>query len=274
MKKILLSVLAALLVCILPSFNKKISSSGEIGTAGAPGEGTCTGCHSGGASGTSISITAVPAFSTNNYVPGQLYTITITVSHSTQPAFGFDCEILTSSNSNAGTMSAAGAGMQFANAGSKKNATHTSPKSGSGSASWTFNWTAPASGNAIFYVSGNAVNLNNNFTGDSPANKSMVLTPIATTSIREQSEALSELRVFPNPSADICSVSYQASQEQQISIDLFELNGKLVKNMVNEKQNAGPHTNIIDLKGIAKGVYLVKITSEGNAIASRMICVQ
>jgi hypothetical protein len=274
MKKSLLLVLAGLLVCILPSFNKKLSSSGEIGTAGAPGEGTCTGCHSGGAAGTSISITAVPAFSNNNYMPGQTYTVTITVSHSTQPAFGFDCEILTSSNANAGTMSNAGSGMQFANAGSKKNATHTSPKSGSGSASWTFQWTAPNSGNSIFYVSGNAVNLNNNFTGDSPTNTSMVLTPISTTNIKDLSPDMSELRVFPNPSADICSVSYQISQDQQITINLFELSGKLVKNLVDEKQNAGSHTNIVDLKGVAKGVYFVKISSEGNMIASKMICIQ
>jgi hypothetical protein len=274
MKKILFSLLAALFICILPSFNKKLSSNGEIGTTGAPGEGTCTGCHGGGPSGTTISITAVPDFSNSNYMPGQTYTVTITVSHPTQPAFGFDCEILTSGNANAGTMSGAGAGMQFANAGSKKNATHTSPKSGSGSASWTFQWTAPNSGSATFYVSGNAVNLNNNDTGDSPTNRSMALTPVSTTGIKEQSEILSELRIFPNPSADICSVSYQTSQDQHISIDLFELSGKLVKKMVNEKQNAGSHTNIVDLKGIAKGVYFVKITSDGNLIASKMICVQ
>jgi hypothetical protein len=274
MKKILLSLLAVLLVCILPSFNRKLSSTGEIGTTGSPGEGLCTGCHGGGPAGTSISVTAVPGFSNSNYVPGQVYSVTVTVSHPTQPAFGFDCEILTSSNTNAGAMSAAGSGMQFANFGLKKNATHTAPKSGSGSASWTFQWTAPNSGTATFYVSGNAVNLDNNTSGDFPSNMHMALTPVSLTSIKEQSETLSELRVFPNPSAEICSVSYQALQEQHISIDLFDLSGKLVKNVINEKQDAGSHTNILDLKGIAKGVYFVKIASEGNIIASKMICIQ
>jgi hypothetical protein len=251
---------------------RKVHSGGEIGATGSPGEGTCGGCHGGGPAGTSISITAVPAFSNNNYIPGQLYTITINVNHATQPAFGFDCEILNSSNANAGTMQNPGTGVQLFNFGSKRNATHTTPKSGSGTAAFTFLWLAPNSGTATIYVSGNAVNLSSSTSGDSPANTNKVLTPDPLASLKENQEVeISGVSFYPNPASEILSLSYYLRSDKAVVIELIQLDGKLVKEVFNQNEKAGPNSHILDLKSVDKGVYFMKISSEGETLAQKLL---
>lgn len=253
---------------------KKISSGGMVAATGAPGEGTCAGCHSGGAAGTSVSVSAAPAFTNNNYVPGQSYTITVTVSHASQPAFGFDCEILNSSNADAGTIQNAGPGVQIASFAGKNNATHTSAKSGAGGAGFSFEWVAPNSGTATIYVAGNAVNLNAGTSGDTPGNTSLALTPVSTASLPEHAGVLSGVSFFPNPAADITSVSYFLKYDTEISVELLEVNGKLVKNLVNEDEAAGPHSHFLDLKNIAKGVYFLKISSGNETLSQKLFVLQ
>src|SRR5688572_16248038 len=75
------------------TFHNK-SSNGITGQTGSPGEGTCSGCHGGGSNATTVSINADPAFVSNEYIQGQTYTITVTVSGAGYSKFGFGTEIL------------------------------------------------------------------------------------------------------------------------------------------------------------------------------------
>jgi hypothetical protein len=79
MKKHLLILIISVLIFTGTSAFVWVSSSGIAGQTGAPGEGTCSGCHSGGGGVTTVSISAVPAFTNNEYVAGQTYTLSIIV---------------------------------------------------------------------------------------------------------------------------------------------------------------------------------------------------
>ena len=59
------------------------------------------------------------------------------------------------------------------------------------------------------------------------------------------------LKVFPNPTSDYFSLSYDNIQTTIKSIDLFDINGRLVKSFTNKQQ--------LDVQAIAKGVYFLKI---------------
>lgn len=103
-----------------------------------------------------MTLTGIPA---TGYINGQTYSMTLTVSNATKQGAGFDLTC------NAGSLSAGWASQVSGT----QELYHSLPITmNTGNAVWTFNWTAPASGNnpVVFFVAGNAVNLNNNAQND------------------------------------------------------------------------------------------------------------
>lgn len=280
MKKKFTSITLALIALITSSaFIAKYQSTGMAGFTGSPGEGTCNSCHFGNSvPGSGTTITATPSFTNNEYVPGTDYLITIEVASPGINSYGFGCEILNSTNTNAGTMHTPGAGVKFLNSGGRRNAVHTSTKAGTGGTTFTFNWTAPTDGdNATIYVAGNAVNANGGNTGDFPMTPvSLALTaevPIDTDVREHASSQLTQVSVYPNPATDITKVSYFLSNKKSLRIELVNLNGSVVKEFTDKVQDSGPHSQILDLQGIASGVYFIKVTIEGQKPTQKLISI-
>jgi hypothetical protein len=162
-----------LLALLSGSFYSFTNGSGApAGNTAAPGDGNCTGCHSGslitsGSNWNNVSITSnIPAA---GYTPGDSYTITVSHTQASINKFGFQFTALTaSSNAMAGSL-IAGTGSQALSSGGKTYLTHNgSGTAGSGSKSWSFSWTAPSpgAGDVKFYLAINATNSDNSTFGD------------------------------------------------------------------------------------------------------------
>lgn len=145
MKKTIYSLLAlAVLSISISALNTAISNptGAPAGKTGSPGDGgaTCqgSGCHSGTPTFVAGIITSnVPS---NGYTPGTTYTITVTTTGSGNKGLEVSPQDL--SGNLLGTL-IAGTGTKLLGGG--KYLTHTTPKTGS-SATWTFQWKAPAAG--------------------------------------------------------------------------------------------------------------------------------
>lgn len=289
MKKTIVT-LGLLLVTLLSTtafINNYRYSNGIAGYTGSPGETTCStpGCHGGGSSATSgVTISATPAFTGNEYVPGTTYTVAVSANAAGFTRYGFGCEILDDNNANIGTMQTAGTGVHFLNSGSRKNAVHTTAKVGS-TATFTFKWLAPAagSGNVNIYAAANAVNGNGNTSGDFPIDpQSLVLgegaVPVDTsivTGVREnQATIASHVAVYPNPANGITTISYSLKENAQVSIELIDISGKLVKTLSSEKQTAGDHSQLLSLQNAVPGVYFIKTLVNGEKAAQKLITIQ
>jgi hypothetical protein len=252
----------------------KISSGGIIGVTGSPGETTCVNCHSGGGGVTTVSIIAAPAFNANQYTPGQTYTLNILVVNASFSKFGFDCEILTTTNTNAGVMSGAFTGVQFATTGGKKNATHNAPKSGTGSAAFSFVWTAPASGTAKIYVAGNAVDGTGSTGGDKPGNVILTLTPDLV-SVKDENSVSGKFVIFPNPTSGELRMQYFVPQDGTIKATIYDLRGQEISIILDEVQSAGIHSINANLPSdLQRGIYMVKLTQNGVQCAQSMLVKQ
>ena len=127
MRKFLLFTLLGIIFISATAFI--ISSGGITGRTGSPGESTCSACHGGGSGITSVSISASPSFSANQYTPLQTYTVSVIVSNNSFAKFGFNAEILNPSNANAGNITSGLTGVQVVNT-TRKNVTQTGPKTG------------------------------------------------------------------------------------------------------------------------------------------------
>lgn len=151
------------------SAQAKISPGPPLGFTGAPGEGNCTGCHytypvNSGAG--KVEITGLPA----SYSPGQNYLVTVTVSHPTARAWGFELTALdpngTSSSVGTLTPTSITTTLKRDSEASGQQRTYLSHSEAgiaqgkAGSNSWSFTWIAPATnvGDVTFYAVGNAAN--------------------------------------------------------------------------------------------------------------------
>jgi hypothetical protein len=134
--------------------------------AGAPGDITCTDCHSDRTHDVNgkVTLSGAPA----SFTSGVSYPLTLTLKDATALAGGFQ---IVATNSAVGNnvmygSFTAGTGTKIASTtGSGANRlTHNAPKAMSGGqVSWTFNWVAPATGSTVrFYFAANATNWDNN----------------------------------------------------------------------------------------------------------------
>lgn len=270
MKKLL--ILSGLSFVFIGTSAFILNSGGIANRSGSPGETTCSACHNGGAGTTVISISATPSFSANQFVVGQTYTVSCTVSNSAFTKFGFDAEILDASNANAGNITAGLAGVQIINT-TRSNATQTTSKNGIGSATFEFVWVAPLSGSATIYAAGNAINGNSGISGDAPGSASLTLTPDFSPGINEAVlSGISGLKVYPNPVRSEFKISYNLIETAVVKTALCNLQGKEIVEIASENQKPGAHNLNTELPvDLAKGVYFVKLSIEGKQQTQRLI---
>ena len=145
--------------------------------SGAPGEVSCTGCHSGSANSGPGNINYLIGSGTNTYSPNELFAIVFSMDEEDVNQFGFQTVALkASNNSNVGTFSLTDEvntrlieddhnGTDRIYVGHTVCGADVDPP---GSIQWSFNWQAPDSdvGNINFYLSSLATNHNHSTSGD------------------------------------------------------------------------------------------------------------
>jgi hypothetical protein len=136
--------------------------------AGAPGEGDCSGCH-GGASGAG-KFTIALAGGATTYTPGQTIRMTVTLDDPQARRWGFQLTARKagSTETGAGVLAPSDGTTSTQSDGGVQAINHFPAKTGQGSASWEFDWTAPAAGagGVAFYAAGNAANGDGGTGGD------------------------------------------------------------------------------------------------------------
>ena len=245
---IILTFFAIAVISITSGFDvvdsmEAMDNTGQAGRTGSPSESTCNiTCHTGFAlnDGTgSITITCAD-MPTWEYMPGDTYTVDITVSRVGNSLFGFDVECLTGASTpqNAGVFLITNTTQtQIKNfvVGSvtRKNVVHKlNGGIGTDTKTWSFNWICPTTnvGSVTFYATGNAANGTNTTAGDHIYRTTQVVTPAIGAGINPDDEPLNGFNVYPNPAHDNISVSYTAESGDDVSIQLISLEGKVGTN--------------------------------------------
>ena len=256
-----------------------LKENGYAGRTGSPGESNCTtgGCHNSFAlntGGGSISLASTPAFIANQYIPGTVYTMNLTVARAGSTVFGLDVEALTSANANAGTLAITNATeTQIQNAGAKKNVTH---KLNGGltnnTKTFAFKWTAPASGAATFYYAGVAGNHNGSEGGDYVYTGSLALTAGTAAGIDNTNESNVNFSVYPNPVSEKINVSYSLKDNSKVTCTIYSITGVVVAKLIDEEQNVGDKKLSFDIPpSLTSGTYLFQLNCNGNILCKKII---
>jgi hypothetical protein len=242
-KKLLLSI--SLLLGAFTYLTLSSSSGGVMGksTSGCTG----SGCHNNDAA-TTVTLTGIPA---EGFTPGAMYAMTLSVNNPSKVEAGFDMTV------NQGNMSGAPAGTMLMGG---IELHHTTPKAMmSGVASWNFNWQAPASSSsATFSISANAVNGDNNSTGDAALTTTITFNQAIASGVEDVNAK--DIRIFPNPASDFMML-HSDEILADATIKAITLQGSVFDLEVTPKSD---HEYRINTENLPSGHYILYFRTNGK----------
>jgi hypothetical protein len=212
----------------------------------------CTGCHSGpdAQMQTGWITTDVPG---TGYVPNTTYTLTATDARTGHTKFGFQISPQNSNGTFLGTLISTDSETTLTT--DPNYITHTSAGTGgTGSKTWTFEWTAPdaGSGDVTFYGAFNLTNNNGSTSGDTIMRSTLTVSE-STTGIDYISGIERSITIFPNPARDRITLEVKHGLIGS-SFLVVDQAGRQVLTGQLTKENT-----TLDINQLAAGIYYVQI---------------
>lgn len=78
----------------------------------------------------------------------------------------------------------------------------------------------------------------------------------------------SKIKIIPNPASDLIAIQMNGLTEDNLTIELFDVSGKLVKST---KLNAGQSIAYFDVQDIYDGTYFIRIADGKNSVSKSVI---
>jgi len=76
---------------------------------------------------------------------------------------------------------------------------------------------------------------------------------------------------YPNPFAESTTIDYVINNSEIITLEIFDLTGKLISTLVNGKEQAGSHSVQFDSKGLRSGIYYYQLQAGIHTSAKKMV---
>jgi hypothetical protein len=260
---VLLGIVAMVpMFLMLTAYNGEVSraNDGNWENSGSPGDGAdCSACHSGNLSTDNSWIsTNIPI---GGYVAGQTYTIAITSTgggSTSRKGFSATCE--NSANDYVGTFVITDATNTVF---FQEHVSHTA--TGNGLTSWSFDWTAPAtgSGEVTFYSStvfdgygGGIVNSSESFVEATTGIPSLVFE--------------NELSVYPNPAIDQLNMKISSMKNELVQISIYSITGQHILNK-SVLVSGNSINQIFDVSEFESGMYIIQLKGTQGVYSKRFI---
>lgn len=90
----------------------------------------------------------------------------------------------------------------------------------------------------------------------------------------EDAARLNELKVFPNPTADMFTLDFTVSARQKVTIDIVDMAGKVVKHLFSDNVKQGVNRLTFNRGALPSGQYVVLISTNENTISHEKLIVQ
>ncbi len=79
---------------------------------------------------------------------------------------------------------------------------------------------------------------------------------------------------YPNPFNPSTVISYQLSTSSDVFLKVYDICGRLIATLVNERQSAGEHKVTFEASDLAGGVYFYKLTASKQSQTKRMLLIR
>ena len=78
---------------------------------------------------------------------------------------------------------------------------------------------------------------------------------------------------FPNPTSGASTVQFQVARAADVRIDVYDVRGRLVQTLADQRYTAGEHDVRWDASGLASGTYLYRLVVDGEVVGARQATV-
>lgn len=263
----------AMMVCFIAA-NLYSLSDGAFNMTGAPGEGDCSGCHSGKVVNSDPLGSLQIQIDSNNgfYEPGKIYTVKVKLKYNGKNRFGFALSTrYINSTGFVGTFSSEAISGVFNRieyvAHTKASIDMPDEKS------WIFKWQAPESGDKDihFYAAGVVANADNDNTGDIVYTNQITLKSKSSSAIEELATNSNIISVYPIPAQNniwLKNVSYHQIEEAE----LIDINGNHVKKYNKQDfSEEGQNAKVILGSEIPSGTYFLCIKQKTKVSYAKLL---
>ncbi|MBI3519255.1 MAG: T9SS type A sorting domain-containing protein [Bacteroidetes bacterium] len=262
--KLSITLFSIIIMLILVSATNNVTSpcdSPIVGDhSGAPGETTCSGCHSAPVNPNVPDLRFEFENGSTQYQLDSSYIVHIRIRRNGHDKFGFVCSALDSTNTSAGTFSLINTtSTRTYTLGGRKYVSHTPCGADSqDSAIWTYRWKAPSTnkGKIKIYMSVLVANHDEALTGDTTYTRVLQINNSTISGIKNQTINSYQTKVFPTIFSNSYTIEFNPIFNNRLkSVSLFDINGKIIqKNMTKESD----YKQEVE-KNLDAGVYFLKI---------------
>jgi hypothetical protein len=254
------------------NFHSILNQAGSPGgKTGAPGDATCTQCHSGTVQSGSGFNTVTLTHGGNpvtEYEAGTTYQVQVTMA-TNNAKNGFEIVALNPNNTTAGTLSITDAThTKTINSGGKTRVTHK--LAGTSMNSWSFNWTSPATnvGTVTFYLATNQTNTDAGSTGDVIRTSQHLFGSQAGI---QEGESKIETRIGYQANTNSLNIQLDSKVDGSVFVNVVDLSGKSVftENMGTVSSGESAFSVRLDQE-LNSGIYLVNVSVDNNMIMKRV----
>jgi len=118
-----------------------------------------------------------------------------------------------------------------------------------------------------------------NYKRNTPDKTGLFVLADITTSIEEQSlyskpGTFKLFANYPNPFNPTTKITFSIGQTQHVKIDIFDVNGRWIKSLIDEAKGIGTHIIIFDAQDYASGTYIYRLSTTTNQISKRMLLIR
>ena len=79
---------------------------------------------------------------------------------------------------------------------------------------------------------------------------------------------------YPNPFNPTTNINYSIDQAGLVTLKVYDITGREVATLVNNRENAGDHTVTFDATNLASGVYIYTLQANGVRLTNRMTLIK
>jgi hypothetical protein len=90
-------------------------------------------------------------------------------------------------------------------------------------------------------------------------------------SVNHIASTVKTMSVFPNPAANTANITFDMIGRSKLSVGLYDVTGKLVKEVFNGDKTEGSHAISIDLSSVEAGYYFVRIAAANGQRAVSLV---
>ena len=80
-----------------------------------------------------------------------------------------------------------------------------------------------------------------------------------------------EVTIFPNPTSSTLTVRFNLPLSDEVSIELYDIQEKLILTKSLGKKETGEHQEVLDLSNVSEGSYLCRLSGQKNTITKQLI---